>query len=351
MLDFGIAKVITGEGSQGETATGAILGTPLFMSPEQARGLKTLDYRSDLYSLGMVAFRALTGTHAFSGEAFGDLLLSICTQPLPTIHHVAPSLPPSLDGWFQRACFREPDGRFQSAEDMVEMLLVASGVTATQVKVNEIMSGGSSASINSQNSSANRVSNVGAPPTDAPNPQLGESGTLALDPVASGEQLSTSAGLAASQAGYVVPKQSSRGIVVIAAVAVLGLGAAGAFLALRSPDTPTEETAEETASEQPQAPAAAPGPEVEPALNPEPSDNDTRADDGEETSTEDEKDEAPQKPAQPKVAPSPPKPPPLKPKPVARPVTKPTPAGKPVEKPKPAQKPKPKPKPGVDMGF
>jgi eukaryotic-like serine/threonine-protein kinase len=128
ILDFGVAKIRKDGPEQSATATGAVVGTPLFMSPEQARGLKTVDHRSDLYSLGMVAFWILTGTHAFSGEAFGDLVLAICTQPLPKLQHVAPWLPEELDGWFAKACARDAEERFQSAEEFAEALLAAAGV-------------------------------------------------------------------------------------------------------------------------------------------------------------------------------------------------------------------------------
>ena len=134
MLDFGIAKV-GGIGAESATQTGAVLGTPLFMSPEQVRGLRSVDYRTDLYSLGMVTFNALSGKYAFSGESFGDLLLGICTLPLPVLHEVAPWLPPTLNDWFQHACAREPSQRFASAEAMIEALLLASGLSATRLSM------------------------------------------------------------------------------------------------------------------------------------------------------------------------------------------------------------------------
>src|SRR5687768_3981364 len=67
VLDFGIAKIKTSDGGGSATRTGTVLGTPLFMSPEQARGLKSVDHRTDLYSLGMVTFTMLTGRNAFAG--------------------------------------------------------------------------------------------------------------------------------------------------------------------------------------------------------------------------------------------------------------------------------------------
>jgi eukaryotic-like serine/threonine-protein kinase len=132
ILDFGVAKMgATGneQGSQGATRTGAVLGTPLYMSPEQARGLKNIDQRTDLYSLGLVAYTMFTGNLAFSSESFGDLLLQICTAPLPSLAAGAPWLPPAIDAWFQRACAREPAHRYATAQEFADALRNAAGVT------------------------------------------------------------------------------------------------------------------------------------------------------------------------------------------------------------------------------
>ncbi len=78
VLDFGIAKFLAaGEAVHSSTRTGALLGTPSYMSPEQARGLRSLDARTDLYSLGLVTYTMLTGTLAFTAESLGDLLIQI----------------------------------------------------------------------------------------------------------------------------------------------------------------------------------------------------------------------------------------------------------------------------------
>src|SRR5262249_37865452 len=81
-LDFGIAK-LEEHGRASTTRAGTVLGTPLFMSPEQVRGASQVDARADLYSLGMVFYNMLTGDYAFNGESFSDILIAICTQPLP----------------------------------------------------------------------------------------------------------------------------------------------------------------------------------------------------------------------------------------------------------------------------
>jgi serine/threonine-protein kinase len=129
VLDFGVAKITldVGESSSQITGTGALLGTPLYMSPEQVRGARDVDHRTDLYSLGLVAFTMLTGKVAIQGEAFGDILLKICTAPLPKLLASAPGLPPAMEAWFERACAREPGGRHASAQEFVDSLRAAAG--------------------------------------------------------------------------------------------------------------------------------------------------------------------------------------------------------------------------------
>jgi serine/threonine-protein kinase len=126
VLDFGVAK-LTDAQAPSTTKTGAIVGTPLFMSPEQIRGASQVDHRADLYSLGIVFYNMVTGSHAFDGPSYSDVLVSICTQPLPDLRASAPWLPPNLRHWFDKACARERELRFQSADEMVEALLEAAG--------------------------------------------------------------------------------------------------------------------------------------------------------------------------------------------------------------------------------
>ncbi|MBK7396601.1 MAG: protein kinase [Myxococcales bacterium] len=128
VLDFGIAKVrATNAGEQSATRTGSLLGTPLYMSPEQARALKTVDHRSDIYSLGLVVYTMLTGNLAFSGESYADVIVQICTMPLPTIRGSAPWIPEQVDQWLQYACAKEQENRYQDVQSMVDALCVACG--------------------------------------------------------------------------------------------------------------------------------------------------------------------------------------------------------------------------------
>jgi serine/threonine-protein kinase len=123
LLDFGIAKVAGVESeSFSATRTGTVLGTPLFMSPEQVRGLRSTDLRTDLYSLAVTTYFSVTGELPFSGESFGDILLLICTASLPVPSATAPWLPPSFDAWFAKAAARDPFDRFQSAGALADAL-------------------------------------------------------------------------------------------------------------------------------------------------------------------------------------------------------------------------------------
>lgn len=120
VLDFGVAKVATGDTPQ-LTQSGAVLGTPHYMSPEQARGRREVDHRTDLWALAVIAYECATGRRPFEGEVLGDLLVKICTESVPPPSTVAP-LPAGFDAWFARATEREPDARFQSALEMADAL-------------------------------------------------------------------------------------------------------------------------------------------------------------------------------------------------------------------------------------
>lgn len=127
VLDFGIAKA-QNPMPDGNTRTGMMMGTPRFMSPEQAQGLKTLDYRSDLWSLGVIAYRCVVGALPFDSEAMGDLMMRIIVHPLPVPSQVLPGLPASFDAWWTRAAARDPAQRFQSAKELSEALGAALGL-------------------------------------------------------------------------------------------------------------------------------------------------------------------------------------------------------------------------------
>jgi serine/threonine-protein kinase len=93
LLDFGIARVkeqLADSENPALTTTGLMLGTPLYMSPEQAVGPKNIDARTDLFSLGVVLYEMLTGRTPHDVETVGALILAICTKPAPDVRASAP---------------------------------------------------------------------------------------------------------------------------------------------------------------------------------------------------------------------------------------------------------------------
>ena len=113
VTDFGIARMANGGG--GETAVGELLGTPEYMSPEQAGG-EAVDARSDLYSLGVVAYYMVSGQLPFTAPTIQAVLAKQLTQVPPPIASVAPGIPPSLANAIDTCLLKEPSRRFQSAE-------------------------------------------------------------------------------------------------------------------------------------------------------------------------------------------------------------------------------------------
>jgi serine/threonine-protein kinase len=126
LLDFGIAKGVDLPKIDSNTKTGAMIGSPFYMSPEQILGSK-VDKRSDLWSVGVVAFEALTGKKPFDAETMGGLAIRIHSEPLPMPSKLAPELGLPVDEWFKRACARNVEERFRSAKELAESLAKAVG--------------------------------------------------------------------------------------------------------------------------------------------------------------------------------------------------------------------------------
>jgi eukaryotic-like serine/threonine-protein kinase len=121
VLDFGVAKSsLHGLGSTASsgTRTGSVLGTPYYMSPEQAEGSKLVDQRTDIWAMGVIAYECLLGVRPFEAETLGSLLLAICAREIPIPSRVGP-VPAGFDAWFARACSRDVNLRYGSAKEAV----------------------------------------------------------------------------------------------------------------------------------------------------------------------------------------------------------------------------------------
>ncbi|MGH7439421.1 MAG: serine/threonine protein kinase, partial [Polyangiaceae bacterium] len=240
LLDFGIARSMNPK-LDNKTRTGAMMGTPYYMSPEQFAGTKDIDHRTDLWSLGIVAYECLTGKRPFDADTIGGLAIAVHSGNFPVPSQIRPDLA-AFDPWFLKACARNMADRFQSAKEFAD----AFNQVARQV----------SASM----------------PPAAPGNPLAQSFTNTnpegIPTVAPALLLSTGAGAAieASPTGdgsqTVIPMTgggSSKGM-VFAIAAVVGLVAiGGTVFALRPHGSPASATAEAPPRvEAPPAPAAPP---------------------------------------------------------------------------------------------
>lgn len=118
LMDFGIAKII---GGKVQTATGAIIGTALYMSPEQIQG-KNADARVDIYSLGIVLFEMIAAQTPFGGDSAMTIMMKHVNDPLPNLQVLNPDTSPAVRSVIEKALEKDPQQRFQSAGDMEQAL-------------------------------------------------------------------------------------------------------------------------------------------------------------------------------------------------------------------------------------
>jgi eukaryotic-like serine/threonine-protein kinase len=124
LLDFGISKFnqLSGDSGFSMTRTGAVMGTPFYMAPEQAKGSKELDHRVDLYAAGVILYEALTGQVPFNADTFNELLFKIVLEEAKPLSAVDPSIDPAFAAIVAKAMARDPAHRFQSAREFQDAL-------------------------------------------------------------------------------------------------------------------------------------------------------------------------------------------------------------------------------------
>lgn len=120
LSDFGIAKLA--EASVAFTGTGSMVGTPAYMSPEQALGEKIVDGRSDIYSLGVVLFEALSGQLPFKSDTPMGVAIAHIQEPVPSLLDRNPDLPPSYEAIIRKALEKKPADRYQTAGELAQAI-------------------------------------------------------------------------------------------------------------------------------------------------------------------------------------------------------------------------------------
>jgi serine/threonine protein kinase len=134
LMDFGIAKGAEETGSGGLTATGATMGTPEYMSPEQCRG-ERIDFRSDIYSLGVVLYELFTSQVPFRGETPVATIFKHIQDPIPLEGDVARKLPPAVIPLLRKLLAKDREQRYATAAEVVEALRKAREASAGHVSV------------------------------------------------------------------------------------------------------------------------------------------------------------------------------------------------------------------------
>jgi TolB-like protein/Flp pilus assembly protein TadD/tRNA A-37 threonylcarbamoyl transferase component Bud32 len=128
VTDFGIAKALSAAEGEHLTQTGTSVGTPAYMSPEQASGDQELDGRSDIYSLGCMLYEMLAGEPPFTGPTIQAVIVKRFTEPVPSVRATRPAVPLAVEQLLNQALARSPLGRFATAAEMARALAHQSGV-------------------------------------------------------------------------------------------------------------------------------------------------------------------------------------------------------------------------------
>ena len=137
ILDFGISRSVEQSGERRSaiaTQEGLIVGTPDYMSPEQARGEPDIDRRSDIYSMGVILYEGLSGSLPFDAANIGDLIVQIMTKEPPTLRELDPAIPASLSDLVAQAMAKKREHRFTDARELRRALLAAAEQALPQAR-------------------------------------------------------------------------------------------------------------------------------------------------------------------------------------------------------------------------
>ena len=244
VLDFGIAKLRPEFAPDTpRTSAGALMGTPAYMSPEQCMG-KTdeIDHRADIYALGVILYQCLCGRTPFEGESFGDYFLQHITTPPPPPTTFNPEIPPPIEALILKAMAKQAADRVQSMRDFDELLAGRTVPTTVAIEHDGAPVRPVQPTVSLEDEEPDRrTGERSASPT-------GRSHSWA-DPSMPSTTLSSSIGqLHDGRRVHAEGRRTNR-LVLMAAIAVALIAAAGALLVLRPGQETTDESARATPSQ------------------------------------------------------------------------------------------------------
>lgn len=178
LTDFGIARATGGD--KDLTGTGLMIGTPGYMAPEQAKGDGAIDKGADIYSLGVIAFEALTGTALYDHESGFEVILAHLNEPVPKASERAPGVPKPADAILARALAKKSAERYASATEFVEALTKALKIKPSDAPTG-LRSMTQTISVDQLNARRAKAAQTEAPGADTPSDQQRQMTAMSVD--------------------------------------------------------------------------------------------------------------------------------------------------------------------------
>jgi serine/threonine protein kinase len=242
LVDFGVSKIASREGVPLETLTqqGTVVGTPHYMSPEQAQALPDVDRRTDIYSVGAILYECLAGRPPHVGRSYEQVIVHICTRDVEDVRVGAPEVPAEISAVIAHSLARDRDQRFASAAEFLDALFVAAPDDLRDKYLKPLL-GVDRISLRpaSSGSSGNRSGSGELTPAEqmAATTPLGRSRGRTVDGLAETVRAQSSPGVRTAEPSTLPAVGAKTPMIpklAVGALLVLG-GAAAMFVALRNP--------------------------------------------------------------------------------------------------------------------